>query len=147
MALKNLLNGDCTRPQQEGDRMAREDLIPVTQRTKEEAKILSRKGGINSGKTRRAKKSMRESLAVLLTMPMKQGKSADLDAIRDFASLKGKNITVEQAMLIAQIQKALKGDTQALAFLRDTSGQKPDDNLNVSGNIPVIISGEEKLED
>lgn len=115
--------------------------------TPEERAEAGRKGGIASGEAKRRKKSMRESLDILLSMQMKPGRSADIESIRDFANLKGKNITVEQAMLIAQIQKALKGDTQALSFLRDTSGQKPDDNVNLNGAIPVVISGEESLED
>jgi len=115
--------------------------------TPEERAEAGRKGGIASGEAKRRKKSMRESLDILLSMQMKPGRSADIESIRDFANLKGKNITVEQAMLIAQIQKALKGDTQALSFLRDTSGQKPDDNVNLNGAIPVVISGEEGLED
>lgn len=128
--------------------MAGEDnLIPMSQRSKEEVREIARKGGKNSGKARRMKKNMRESLEILLGMPLKGGRAADIDQIMNFAELKGKNITVEQAMLIAQIQKALKGDTQALAFLRDTSGQKPDDNVNLTGAVPVVISGEDKLED
>ena len=127
--------------------MAREDLIPFNELTEEEHKEIARKGGKASVKARRAKKNMRESLEILLNMPLKGGKAADVEQIKNFAELKGKNITVEQAMLIAQIQKALKGDTQALAFLRDTSGQKPDDNVNLNGAIPVVISGEDDLED
>ena len=127
--------------------MAREDLIPMSERSKEEVKMIAAKGGRNSGKARRAKKSMRESLEILLSMPLKGGKAADMGQIKNFAELKGKNISVEQAMLIAQVQKALKGDTQALAFLRDTSGQKPDDNVNLTGAVPVVISGEDDLED
>ena len=127
--------------------MAREDLIPFNELTVEEHKEIARKGGKASVKARRAKKNMKESLEILLSMPLKGGKAADVEQIKNFAELKGKNITVEQAMLIAQIQKALKGDTQALSFLRDTSGQKPDDNVNLTGAVPVVISGEDNLED
>lgn len=127
--------------------MAREDLIPFNELTEEEHKAIARKGGKASVKARRAKKNMRENLEILLGMPLKGGRVADIEQIMNFAELKGKNITVEQAMLIAQVQKALKGDTQALAFLRDTSGQKPDDNVNLTGAVPVVISGEDKLED
>lgn len=105
--------------------------------TKEQARECGRLGGIASGEAKRRKKAMRESLEVLLNMPLKSGKQCDVETVKNFAALKGRNITVEQAMLIAQIQKALKGDTQALTFLRDTSGQKPDDNLNVIGQVDV----------
>jgi len=103
--------------------------------SKEELSACGKAGAIKSAETRRRKKAMKDSLDILLNMPLKSGKQCDVEAVKNFANLKGKNITVEQAMLIAQIQKALKGDTQALTFLRDTSGQKPEDNLNVVGQI------------
>jgi hypothetical protein len=115
--------------------------------TPEQRRENGRKGGIKSGETKRKKKAMKETLEVLLSMPIKSGKSADVEDVKNFAALRGKNISVSDAMLIAQIQKALKGDTQALAFLRDTSGQKPDDKVNIAGSIPVVISGENDLED
>lgn len=109
--------------------MAGEDnlITPTT----EEARERGRKGGIASGEARRRKKTMRETLEAVLEMQVGSGKSADIDAIRNFAGLKGKNITVQEAMIIAQAQKALKGDLAALQFIRDTVGQKPTDNMNV----------------
>ena len=124
-----------------------ENLIPFNERSKSEVREIASRGGERSGESRRKKKAMRESLEILLEMKVKGGKECDIDKIQDFASLKGKNITVEQAMLIAQIQKALKGDTSALAFIRDTSGQAPDKNINLGGAIPVVISGEDELPD
>ena len=106
-----------------------------------------RQGGIKSGETKRRKKAMKESLEILLDLKLKPGKECDIENVKDFASLKGKNITVEQALLITQIQKALKGDTTALTFIRDTSGQSPGQKVDITGAVPVIISGEEELED
>lgn len=103
--------------------------------TKEELSACGKAGAIKSAETRRRKRAMKDSLDILLGMPLKSGKQCDVESVKNFAALRGKNITVEQAMLITQIQKALKGDTQAITFLRDTSGQKPDDNLNVVGQI------------
>lgn len=105
--------------------------------TPEEARECGRRGGIASGEAKRRKKAMRDSLEILLSMPVKSGKQTDIESVKNFAQLKGKNITIEQAMLITQIQKALKGDTQALVFLRDTSGQKPDDKLNLGGQVDI----------
>ncbi len=94
-------------------------------KTPEERRELGRKGGIASGEAKRKKKAMRERLEILLELPMRSGKGADLETIKNFAALKGKNITVQDAMMIAQIQKALKGDTTAAAFVRDTAGENP----------------------
>lgn len=115
--------------------------------TPEQRRENGRKGGIASGETKRRKKAMRERLEIILSMPLKDGKHADIEAIKNFAALKGKNITVEDAMMIAQIQKALKGDTVAATFIRDTAGQKPVDNTNVSVDMPVLFVGEDDLEE
>ena len=115
--------------------------------TPEQRAEYGRIGGLKSGEVKRKKKAMKESLSILLEMKLKDGKECDIESVKNFAALKGKNITVEQAMLIAQIQKALKGDTTALTFLRDTSGQAPKQEVDFSGAIPVVISGEDELED
>lgn len=98
--------------------MARFDELP-----KEVVSEYGKKGCVKSAEVRREKRRMRESLNILLQMPLKRGQDVDIEEIKSFAQLKGKNITVEQAMLIAQIQRALKGDTNAIKFLREASGQ------------------------
>ena len=125
--------------------MARKDLKPV--QSKEEAKKRGRAGGIASGKARREKKAMRETLDILLSMPMKDGAAADVESIQSFASIKGKNISVQEAILIAQVQKAMKGDTKAAEYVRDTIGQKPGENVEMTMNLPVFFEGEDELEE
>ena len=39
----------------------------------------------------------------------------------------GSDITYQEAILLAQVIKALNGDTQAAVFVRDSSGNKPKD--------------------
>lgn len=82
-----------------------------------------RKGALKTAEIKRAKKNMRETLDVLLSMPLKRGDVISVEDIEYFAKLKGKNLTVEQAMLVAQIQKALKGDTKAMQLLVKLSGK------------------------
>ena len=77
---------------------------------------------------------MRENLEILCQLSLKSGRATDVESIKNFAELKGKNITIEQAMLIAQIKKALSGDTKAIEFIRDTMGQKPVDEKKVETN-------------
>jgi hypothetical protein len=108
--------------------------------TPEERSECGRKGGIASVEARRTKKALKERLEILLEMPMKQGREADIDAIKNFAALKGKNITVQDAMMIAQIQKALKGDTQAAVFIRDTVGQNPTTRVEMEVEPVVIVN-------
>lgn len=115
--------------------------------TPEQRRENGRKGGIASGEAKRKKKAMRERLEILLDLPMRNGKSADIAELKSWAALKGKNITVEDAIAIAQITKALKGDTTAAIYIRDTSGQNPGMKVDLGGAVPVVISGADELED
>lgn len=93
------------------------------------------KGGIASGKARRERKAMKDTLATLLSMPLKDGMSEDIDKIQSIASLNGKNITVQEAIMLAQIKKAVKGDTRAAEFVRDSSGNKLKEGIEISGEL------------
>lgn len=125
----------------------KDNLLKAEDLTSSELRERAQKGGIASGKARREKKAMRETLEALLSMPMKSGKTADVEAIKNFAELKGKNITVQDAMVIAMLQKAMKGNVTAAEWIRDTAGQKPVDNANVNLNLPVFFEGEDELEE
>lgn len=125
--------------------MAKSDLIPV--KDSEEARKRGRNGGIASGKTRREKKMMRETLEMLLSMPLNNKKMVDVDSIRSLAALKGKNVSVQEAMMMAQVMKAIKGDTKAAEYVRDTIGQKPVDSVDMNMNVPVFFQGEDELEE
>lgn len=121
--------------------------MPLKEFTTEERRANGRKGGIASGEAKRRKAQMKATLETLLTMPLNGKKCHEIDDIQSFAQLKGKNVSVETAILIKQVQRALAGDLPSAEFIRDTSGQKPTNELNVSGSLPVVISGEEDLED
>lgn len=96
--------------------MGEENLIPFSERTKEEARELGRRGGIASGKARKARKTLKEELLLLLS----------------------KGDTQEKVSL-ALIQKALNGDTKAFEVIRDSIGEKPTDKIEHSGAIPIVI--------
>ena len=99
-----------------------------------------KKGGIKSGEARRAKKGMQNIARWLLEMPLnKDGKTPE--DIKSFSELAGVNLTVEQAILIKQLQKAMKGDIQSATFVRDTSGQKPKENIGVTGELNNPFAG------
>lgn len=115
--------------------------------TKEELSAAGKKGAAASIETKRKKKAMKETLEILLGMPLKDKKCYEVEEIKNFAALKGKNIDVQTAIVIKQVQRALAGDLPSAEFVRDTSGQKPKDDLNISGSLPVVISGEDELED
>lgn len=118
-----------------------DNLIPQSERAKDEQREIAKMGGIASGKARREKKAMKDTLAALLSMPLRNGKGADIESIRNLAAVKGKNITVQEAIMLAQIQKAMKGDTRAAEFIRDSSGNKLKDSVEVSGAVNNPFTG------
>ena len=94
--------------------MARKEdnLQPFTSdQSREEAKINGAKGGIASGKARREKADLRRMCQMVLEM--------------DIKAKDGTYKSGAEAITLAQLQKALKGDAKAYEVLRDTAGQKP----------------------
>lgn len=100
--------------------------------TPEQRAENGRKGALKAIETKRKRKAMKETLEVLLDMPMKKGKVYTAEEIKSFADLKGKNITIDQAMMICLVQKALKGDLSAIAMIRDTIGEKPAEKVEAT---------------
>ena len=102
----------------------------------EQAKIAS-KGGKASAAKRREKKTMEQSLQILLNLAVSDSTLTDPTDNDVFNKVKGKNLTVQDKILVEVIKKALKGDLKAIEFLRDTSGQKPVDKKNVKQDVNV----------
>lgn len=90
-----------------------ENLKPVTKRTKNEAREISKKGGIKSGEVRRERKKLKEELLLLLS--------------------EGDN---NRRMSLAIFERALNGDTKAFEIIRDTIGEKPKEQIE-STNIEM----------
>jgi hypothetical protein len=117
----------------------RENLKPA--RTKKEAAKRGKAGGKASGKARREKKSMQELAKIVLNMPY-DATDAELDELEKtcFVEFPDKHLTVGERSLLAVAKKAMKGDASALAFIRDTAGEKPIEKLEVSGNVEVAAN-------
>ena len=125
-----------------------ENLKPFTSKqSREEAVKNGKKGGIASGRAKREKKAMRETLEELLAMPIKDGTSDDIEKIKSIAGIKGKNITMQEAIMVAMLNKAAKGDVRAAEYVRDTIGQKPTDKMNIDMRMPVLFEGEDDIEE
>ena len=106
-----------------------DNLIPLDKRTKDEQREIQTLGGIKSGEVRRARKSMREKLLLLLSLPSE---------IRD-------GLDKETSGLIAMIEKWEKtGDKNTGDFIRDTIGEKPTEKTEIIGEIPPLVIRELK---
>jgi len=91
--------------------------------TSEKAKEIGSIGGKKSAAAAKRRKTMREMLDYLLTQPA--AKKKDVDTL--------------EAILVAAIKKAQKGNIKALEFIRDTVGEKPVDKLSGSFNLTQAL--------
>lgn len=97
--------------------------------TPEEHREYMRIQGAKSGSVRRRKRAMRELARDLLDAQLDKE-----DDIRAELERRGIETTEGAAVLLAQLVRARAGDTEAARFIRDTSGQKPTENVAV-GNL------------
>lgn len=112
----------------------RENLIPFNESklSEEELREIYRKGGINSAKVRKRKKTMRETIKMLLEMDVMddevkakiQAMGQDPEAV-DYATAIG----------LAMIKKATEGNISAFNTIRDTIGEKPEDTVNINNEL------------
>ena len=109
-----------------------QNLIPQAHKlTVEEAS----KGGKKSAETRRRRRAMRESLELILSMALSNEEAmavTDIEDIQAFADANGKNITVQDAMLLKQVQLALAGSPRSFEIVRDTVGEKPKERIETN---------------
>ena len=116
-----------------------ENLIPQSERTKEEQREIARKGGIASGKARKEKKDRKQIASELLDLTVS---GAGIDKIKKFFNLKGKELTAYDTMFLSCMMKAMqKGDANALEKLLKISGEQFTELLDVS------VGKSEKLAD
>lgn len=99
-----------------------QNLIPQNKRTKSEQRAIAAAGGKASGEARRARKTLREELLLLLS----EGNT-------------------QQNVSVALIQKALEGDTKAFEVLRDTIGEKPTEKIMIADVDPAVIDEVENM--
>jgi hypothetical protein len=106
-----------------------ENLIPFSERSKEEARLLGSKGGIASGKVRQEKKLLKDLLEEALLTKTDTG---------------NKYIDITRAI----IEQAAIGNVKAYEVIRDTMNQKPIDrvknNIIVDNKLKDIL---EELQD
>lgn len=93
------------------------NLIPLNKRSSKEKAEIQSKAGIASGKARREKKLLKDIAQAMLAAEVqtKDGKMSGGEAV-----------------ILAQLQKAMRGDTKSAEFIRDTSGQKPVEKILIS---------------
>lgn len=84
-----------------------------------------------------ARVKMKDELDTLLKIALRRGDIKAVDDILDLEEADKANISVQTAINIAMIKRALMGDVQAAQYLRDTAGDKPTDKVELDQSLTI----------
>lgn len=102
----------------------------------EEKRERQQAGGAASGESRRARRSLREICQAIADLPL-----SDKDALTDAGAQRiaeqteqqtGKPCTIYEAMAAAQAVQAMAGNVKAFVAFRDSAGDKPADQMEIT---------------
>lgn len=99
--------------------------LGLDRRTPEESYAINAAGGKAAGEAKRRRKAMREVARAMLDTEL----CANDELRQDMEDRGFRDYTEAAAILFGQINRARAGDTEAAKFLRDTSGQRPADQI------------------
>jgi hypothetical protein len=110
---------------------------PIDDNPPERAREIHKMGGIASGVSKRRKKLIKETIATILELPVKDKRVKDgLKRI----GLTTEDMTQQSLMVLGVMKRAQNGDPYAATFIRDTLGQKEADKLEISKSTSEVIS-------
>ena len=109
-----------------------ENLVPMNKRTKEEARELGRKGGIESGKTRQKKATMKKILE---------------DMLNEVANVKGNtnNLTYAELVTLGLIKGATKGNAINYKTIMEVKGELNPENETKEPIINIEVKDNSNL--
>ena len=103
--------------------------------TPEERREWGRLGGLTKGENYRKRREIKSIVEVFAAMPLKKGKVADIETIKNFMEIRGKNVTTMEALGLQLFQKGLKGDLNAVSMILSILGEKPSENVNIDAKV------------
>ena len=120
-----------------------ENLIPCSERSKSEAREISRKGGIRSGESRRAKKTVKECLKMYSEMKVTSPEMKS--ALKASGITDTEEMTYAVAMALQFITAAMRGNSQMARLVMEMMGEIDQNNITVNAT-PIILGGEDELQ-
>ena len=121
------------------------------------ASEYGRKGYLKKMENLRQRKAMKKVLNDICSLGIEKGIIVSPEEVQSMAELENTNIDVQTAILMSMVQQAVSGDVKAATFVRDTLGEKPKEEVDVSASIAAsnkltsiinqINNGGEELEE
>ena len=112
-----------------------QNLIPWNKRTESEQREYARQGGKKSGEVRRQKKAMKDMMQTLLSLELPECKGKE--ELRN-AGIDEEDMNIQTAILMAQVQKAMKGNLESAKFVRDVSEIVDEQAVNEDDRVQII---------
>jgi hypothetical protein len=100
------------------------NLIPANKRSKSELREMTRKGGINSGRSRRKKADLKKAFETILQADVSSNK------VKQQLETLGFEATNEMALAMVMMQKAMKGDVRAFEQISKLTATDTKDSLD-----------------
>ena len=120
--------------------MSSENLIPFNERTEEEQRELAKQGGIASGEARRRKRDIKNTLDIILSKPFNLKNDSAKSFIKQLKDLgiEEQDIDNQTVMTYSMFLMTLtggKGAVGAFNSIRDTLGEKPREEIGITGQL------------
>ena len=114
-----------------------ENLIPFTERSKDEVREINRRGGIKSGEARRAKRTVKECLKMYSEMKVTSPEMKSVLKASGIADTE--EMTYAVAMALQFMTAAMRGNSQMARLVMEMMGEvdKASVNVNVNNNNTV----------
>lgn len=117
--------------------MAKENLIPLSDRSPEEKKRIASLGGKKSAERRQYNKSFKQAVEWALSLPAMKG-NPTVDMIKKQPQFR--NLTNQDALVISVLARGVQeGDVKVLTAMRDTVGESPTQQLAFGNSQPMEI--------
>lgn len=114
-----------------------ENLKSIGERTMDEQREITKKGGKASGIARLNKKHSREAAILLASLPSNE---CDNEILKEFG-IPENDLNKQMAMLVALYKKALTGDASAIRLYLEIMGEAPKQELNLIGDMKFNSGG------
>ena len=119
-----------------------QNLVPLST---SKAREIGKKGGINSGISRRNKKRIKQQFELLMSLDLQEN---ELKEQIKSLGIPEEEINVQMALCVAMTQQALQGNIRAFELIRDTIGQNPINELeNEKREMIVFVNDLQDIED
>lgn len=104
-----------------------ENLVPITERTKDERRKICSNGGIQSGKARRRKKTIKAILSTMMTMRIADIQDEGIrDTFMKAAGSEDGDVTIAEAVAGGMLAQSIRGDSRMVAVLLKLLGEDPE---------------------